>query len=612
MGRIPTTVGLARGEGLVARFGDVVIYLGSDTASTERLLGAAETAAAADDPGVAIAQRLAATVFTSGSAQPPNFGVIAPTAGGILILLRGPVRALAEGPEGAHRLSGERAMTWTDEILRDPIRRLTITADGDKPIPHTDLRSGVVPAGGFIVRAPVSGLAAQSKSGSGAASTPSPGATPKSGSGAISRTDSGALPKPVAAEDHPAPDTTRRAPIPTPSRSRFNVPSSTSEPIPRATDTGPARTAEPTAYQPERGRNTAERAVETPTGTPAGSQHTTADLSDVAPAFAQTVGVFPDFPSGATPSGPIPPPGSSRTDATTPAPQNGTTGERNTGENATTQRRTPAEPAAPKSRPATDDVEPAVTQRDNRPAPEEQPPTAAFDALREAAEPDAPEAKPTRGSTPLRKSPDSPSPGKAHDPAHPGRSQDPAPLGRSQDPAPLGRSQDPAPLGRSENPGQLGRSRDSGPLGHARDSAPIGAPGARPGSSDRNPVVAPPETSALAAIGALTSSDGAVYPLDRPYVIGRDPMIDESVRRAAASPIVIPRDRHVSRVHAHITIENNTIYVRDAGTPGGTFVAAPGAQDWIRVGQRPVELKPGWSLRIGGRVLTYRTEQPQH
>ncbi|BEK86051.1 hypothetical protein [Nocardia seriolae] len=47
--------------------------------------------------------------------------------------------------------------------------------------------------------------------------------------------------------------------------------------------------------------------------------------------------------------------------------------------------------------------------------------------------------------------------------------------------------------------------------------------------------------------------------------------------------------------------------MRDAGTPGGTFVAAPGAAEWVRVGQRPMELKAGWSLRIGERVLTYRT-----
>ncbi|WP_281202168.1 FHA domain-containing protein [Nocardia jejuensis] len=123
----------------------------------------------------------------------------------------------------------------------------------------------------------------------------------------------------------------------------------------------------------------------------------------------------------------------------------------------------------------------------------------------------------------------------------------------------------------------------------------------------------PPPTATVAAfLGALTTSDGAVYPLDRPYVIGRDPMGDESVRRAIASPIVIPRDRHVSRIHAHVFAENRVVFIRDAGTPGGTFIAAPGAADWVRIGQRPVELKPDWSLRIGERILTYRPDHGRH
>lgn len=156
------------------------------------------------------------------------------------------------------------------------------------------------------------------------------------------------------------------------------------------------------------------------------------------------------------------------------------------------------------------------------------------------------------------------------------------------------------------------------------NSGAVARPGERPDPDDQPPTAAynpeaesfgeaPPPTSDMAAVGgALTGADGAVYPLDRQYVIGRDPMIDEAVRRAAASPIVIPRDRHVSRVHARLNIEQGKVFVRDAGTPGGTFMAAPGAPDWVRVGQRPTELRPGWSLRIGERVLTFRTAQESH
>ena len=106
--------------------------------------------------------------------------------------------------------------------------------------------------------------------------------------------------------------------------------------------------------------------------------------------------------------------------------------------------------------------------------------------------------------------------------------------------------------------------------------------------------------------GVLQTEDGAVYPLDRPYVIGRDPLGDDSVRNAQASPIVVPNDQHVSRVHAYVTINGGAVYVRDAATPAGTWIAAPGAKSWTEVGSAPAELAPGWSLRVGEKILTYR------
>jgi hypothetical protein len=114
-------------------------------------------------------------------------------------------------------------------------------------------------------------------------------------------------------------------------------------------------------------------------------------------------------------------------------------------------------------------------------------------------------------------------------------------------------------------------------------------------------------------VGALVLADGSAFPLDRPYVVGRSPMIDETVRAATATPLAVPRDRHVSRVHAYVSVDRGKVYVRDAATPAGTFIAAPGADEWTRIGTTPTELHPGWSLRIGQRILTYRTEaHPQH
>ncbi|MGW0181884.1 FHA domain-containing protein [Nocardia sp. NPDC003345] len=152
-----STIGIAPGEGLVARFGDVVIYLVGANASTERILGAVEAVADAEHPGAAIAQRLAAVVFGSGS-EPPPFGLVAPAADGTLVLLRGPVSASISGAEGTRVLIGARAFTWVDEILRDPVRTLAVGPGSEArvtPYPRTDLRAGVVPGGGFVIHAAV-------------------------------------------------------------------------------------------------------------------------------------------------------------------------------------------------------------------------------------------------------------------------------------------------------------------------------------------------------------------------------------------------------------------------------------------------------------------------
>lgn len=105
--------------------------------------------------------------------------------------------------------------------------------------------------------------------------------------------------------------------------------------------------------------------------------------------------------------------------------------------------------------------------------------------------------------------------------------------------------------------------------------------------------------------GSLVADDGAVYPLDRPYIIGRNPLLDPAVSNASASPISLPDDPQVSRVHTYVTVSGGMVMVRDARTVGGTFIAAPGDQAWTQIGDQPVELKPGCYLRIGQKILTY-------
>jgi hypothetical protein len=116
----------------------------------------------------------------------------------------------------------------------------------------------------------------------------------------------------------------------------------------------------------------------------------------------------------------------------------------------------------------------------------------------------------------------------------------------------------------------------------------------------------------MAVTGApseLVAEDGSRTPLDGTYVLGREPGADEAVRSREASPLQIDDpDQLVSRVHAHLWVDRGAVFVRDAHSANGTFVAAPGAKDWTRVDDEGAELPVGWSMRLGGRVFIL--EQP--
>ncbi|MFE2959297.1 FHA domain-containing protein [Nocardia tengchongensis] len=536
MGRMPTRVGVIPGAGLVARYGNVVIFLVGDSPSTDRILGTAEAADTAHDPGMAIAQRLAATVFT-GSAQPPAFGVVAPTAGGLLILLRGPVTAAVDGPEGSRKLSGERAMTWADEIVGHPVRRLTLAADGASgEIPHTDLRGGVVPGRGFVLHAPVSGLSAPRTADPApkAAAAHEPVArerTPdhRPAAGPADRPASGPIPAPAQHASKPA-----SPPPDHGSRPAAALPEHGSRPAAAPLEQG----SKPAAALPEHGSKPA----------PAAPEHASRPI----PAPTERA-------SGpaAAPSSPVSPPGSEP--------------------NLDVTRRVSAPP-------------PSGT-RFSTPTPG----SGAEPASAQQVSPSGPDSKP--GPAYPRNAPTAPAQGQR--PGAP-RAEHPAQAPRAAGPD---LSKRPAAGSKPDS----GRENRPDP----EQQPPTAAYSPEPEGAETRVPSGPPSTSTLAGPGAaLTSTEGETYPLDRPYVIGRDPMIDEAVRRAVASPIVIARDRHVSRVHARVFIEKGQVFVRDAGTPGGTFVAAPGATEWIRVGQQPTELKAGWSLRIGERILTYRSSHP--
>jgi hypothetical protein len=108
------------------------------------------------------------------------------------------------------------------------------------------------------------------------------------------------------------------------------------------------------------------------------------------------------------------------------------------------------------------------------------------------------------------------------------------------------------------------------------------------------------------SLTGLMSDDGVRTPLDRPYVFGREPQQDPSVADGSASPIRLSDpEQLISRVQAYLFVDGDRVTVQDAHSANGTFVAAPGASDWQRLDEEPVDLPVGWSIRMGRRVFTH-------
>ena len=154
-------IGIEPGSGLVGRFGNTVIVIprggqsgaGTDEAVRELLGIVAAVAADSQLSASMVAARLAGWVIGRMPEDAIAFGMVAPVSDGVVMFLRGAVWCSVTEGGSTRQLSGERALTWVDQIVPSTFDQLAVGTSEQpvQPDPVSDLRDGVVPGQGFVL-----------------------------------------------------------------------------------------------------------------------------------------------------------------------------------------------------------------------------------------------------------------------------------------------------------------------------------------------------------------------------------------------------------------------------------------------------------------------------
>jgi hypothetical protein len=106
-------------------------------------------------------------------------------------------------------------------------------------------------------------------------------------------------------------------------------------------------------------------------------------------------------------------------------------------------------------------------------------------------------------------------------------------------------------------------------------------------------------------LGVLLVDDGRGYLLDRDYVIGREPLLDDDVAAGRAAPLPITdAEGSVSRLHLRVSLVGWRVEVRDLGSANGSVLyRAGGPRTLAPVGA--AFLDPGARVGVGRRSVQF-------
>jgi hypothetical protein len=106
-------------------------------------------------------------------------------------------------------------------------------------------------------------------------------------------------------------------------------------------------------------------------------------------------------------------------------------------------------------------------------------------------------------------------------------------------------------------------------------------------------------------LGVLLVDDGRGYLLDRDYVIGREPLLDDDVAAGRAAPLpVTDAEGSVSRLHLRVSLVGWRVEARDLGSANGSVLYRAGGPRTLAPAD-VVALDPGARVGVGGRSVQF-------